>query len=80
MEELTLVERRSDEEIAQRIAELEERLRAARALDWSRGPPPFLLDDVTSALLVPDASWNRPPGRPGSSRGSGPRSAALPRG
>jgi len=63
--ELALLERRSDEEVARRIAELEERLRAARSADWTRGPPTMLFDDIQSALLVPDASWNRPPARPG---------------
>jgi Mg-chelatase subunit ChlD len=63
-EELDLVARRSDEEVAQRIAELEGRLKAARAIDWSHLPTD-LLGDVESALLLPDASWNRPPPRPG---------------
>ena len=77
--ELTLLERRSDEEVARRIAELEERLRAARSADWTRGPPTMLLDDIQSALLVPDASWNRPPPAPGYWPGSGPRSVdSLP--
>jgi len=63
-EELDLVARRSDEEVARRIAELEERLRSARTIDWSRLPSD-LLDEVTSALLLPTASWNQPPPRPG---------------
>ena len=56
--------RRSDAEVAARIAELEERLRAARSIDWSRLPPSGLLDDVRSALLLPSASWNQPPPPP----------------
>ncbi len=63
--ELDLLARRSDEEVAHRIAELEERLRHAHDLDWSKLPPADLWEDVRSALLVPDASWNRPPPRPG---------------
>jgi Mg-chelatase subunit ChlD len=63
-EEIDKVARRSDEEVAQRIAELEGRLKAARAIDWSKLPSD-LLGEVESALLLPDASWNRPPPRPG---------------
>lgn len=63
-QELRSTVRRSDAEVAARIAALEERLRAARSVDWSRLPSPDLLDDVRSALLVPDASWNRPPPPP----------------
>jgi len=59
------VRHRSDAEVARQIAELEERLRAARTIDWSRLPPIDLLDDVRSALLLPTASWNRPPSPPG---------------
>jgi Mg-chelatase subunit ChlD len=62
LEEVT---HRSDEEVARQIAELEERLRSARAIDWSRLPPSEFLDDVRSALLLPSASWNRPPPPPG---------------
>jgi Mg-chelatase subunit ChlD len=62
--ELDLVARKSDAEVARRIAELEQRLKAARAIDWSQLPTD-LLDDVRSALLLPTASWNRPPPRPG---------------
>jgi Mg-chelatase subunit ChlD len=59
------VRHRSDAEVARQIAELEERLRSARSIDWSRLPPVDLLDDVRSALLLPSASWNQPPARPG---------------
>ncbi len=56
--------RRSDAEVAARIAALEERLRAARAIDWSRLPSSDLLGDLQSALLLPTASWNQPPPPP----------------
>jgi Mg-chelatase subunit ChlD len=62
--ELDQVARRTDEEVARRIAELEERLRAARSIDWSKLPTD-LLGEVESALLLPDASWNRPPPKAG---------------
>jgi Mg-chelatase subunit ChlD len=42
---------------------LDERLRKARALDLSKIDP-SLLADLTSALLLPDASWMRPPKPP----------------
>jgi Mg-chelatase subunit ChlD len=51
--------------VAEQIAALEARLRAARSIDWSRLPPPELLDEVRSALLLPSASWNQPPPPPG---------------
>lgn len=50
--------------LKEELARLEERLRAARAADLRRLLDPGLLADVQSALLVPDASWNRPPPRP----------------
>lgn len=65
LDELAAVNRRSDEDVARQIAELEERLRAARAIDWSRLPSSDLLDDVRTALFLPTASWNRPPAPPG---------------
>ncbi|HTT46224.1 MAG TPA: hypothetical protein VMH38_09515 [Thermoplasmata archaeon] len=63
--ELATVQHRRDDEVARQIAELEERLRAARAIDWSHLPSGDLLDDVRNALLLPTASWNRPPKPPG---------------
>ncbi len=51
--------------MAREIAALEARLRASRNVDWSRLPGSEYLPDLESALLVPDASWNRPPPRPG---------------
>jgi Mg-chelatase subunit ChlD len=65
VEELTQVSHRSDEEVARQISELEARLKSARSIDWSKLPPPDLLDDLRSALLLPSASWNQPLQRPG---------------
>jgi Mg-chelatase subunit ChlD len=65
VEELTSVERRRDDDVAREIAELEARLRASRTVDWSRLPGTEFLPDLENALLVPDASWNRPPAPPG---------------
>jgi Mg-chelatase subunit ChlD len=63
--ELVEVSRKSDEAVDAQIAALEARLRSARSVDWSRLPPPELLDEVRSALLLPNASWNQPPPVPG---------------
>jgi Mg-chelatase subunit ChlD len=63
--ELDEVRVRSDTEVAARIAALEARLAEARHVDWSRLPSTEWLADVEAALLVPEASWNRPPPRPG---------------
>ena len=57
--------RKSDEAVARELAALEERLRAARSADWSKLPSGDLLDEVRSGLLLPTASWNRPPPPPG---------------
>ncbi|MCI4343660.1 MAG: hypothetical protein L3J92_06065 [Thermoplasmata archaeon] len=65
IQELEQVRVRSDAEVAARIAELEARLAAARTVDWSKLPSGDWLGDVEAALLLPDASWNRPPPRPG---------------
>ncbi|MGP8077134.1 MAG: hypothetical protein ACLQD8_01785 [Thermoplasmata archaeon] len=62
--ELSEFERRSDAEVARQIAELEARLAHARSVDWSRLPTD-LSGDFETALLAPDASWNRPPPPPG---------------
>jgi len=59
------VRRHTDAEVARQIAELEERLRSARSIDFSRLPSAELFDDVRAALLLPSASWNRPPAPPG---------------
>ncbi len=63
-DDLNRIARRSDEEVAQRIVELQNRLRAARTIDWTRLPSD-LMGEVTAALLLPTASWNRPPPRRG---------------
>ena len=63
-EEIERTVQRSDAEVAERIAALEQRLRDARSIDWSKLPND-LLDDISAALLVPSASWNRPPRKPG---------------
>jgi Mg-chelatase subunit ChlD len=63
-DELETVQKRSDAEVAERIAALEARLKEARSIDFSKLPAGDLLDDVRSALLLPDASWNRPPPPP----------------
>ncbi len=63
--ELDVLVRKRDEEVAQEIADLEARMRSARSVDWSRLPPSDLLGDVERALLLPSASWNRPPPPPG---------------
>jgi Mg-chelatase subunit ChlD len=63
-EEIERTSQRSDAEVAERIAALEQRLREARSIDWSKLPGD-LLDDISAALLVPTASWNRPPPKPG---------------
>ncbi len=64
-QEIDEYSRKSDEEVARQIAELEGRLARARAIDWSKGLPLDLTGDLESALLAPDASWNRPPPPPG---------------
>jgi Mg-chelatase subunit ChlD len=63
--ELDQLRVRSDTDVAAQIAALEARLAAARNADWSQLPSGDWLGDVESALLLPDASWNRPPPRPG---------------
>ncbi len=39
-------------------------MRRSRAVDWSKLPSADLWDDVRQALLVPEASWNRPSSGP----------------
>ncbi len=65
VEALDEVRLRSDAEVRERLAALEARLAESRRVDWSKLPPTDLLEDVSAALLLPDASWNRPPPRPG---------------
>jgi len=62
--ELSEFQRKSDEEVARQIAELEARLAKTRSIDWSRLPSD-LSAEFETALLAPDASWNRPLPRPG---------------
>ncbi len=63
--ELDEVRTRTDAEVAARIAALEARLADARRIDWSKLPSGEWLGEVEAALLLPDASWNRPPAPPG---------------
>lgn len=63
-EEIDEYVRKSDAEVAREIAELEARLAHSRAIDWSQLPTD-LTTELESALLAPDASWNRPPPKPG---------------
>ncbi|MCI4326614.1 MAG: hypothetical protein L3K16_03130 [Thermoplasmata archaeon] len=57
--ELETVRRRTEAELAAELANAEERRRRARGLDWSKIDD-GLVDDVRSALLLPDASWMQP--------------------
>ncbi len=61
LEELSIAERRSKEEIDRELAELEEKLRASRARGRAAFALPELAPEVTAALLIPTASWNQPP-------------------
>ncbi len=58
--ELDRTTQKSDEEVAAEIADLEARIRASRAIDWTKLPPSDLLEEVRAAILLPTASWNRP--------------------
>jgi Mg-chelatase subunit ChlD len=57
--ELETTRRRTEDELAAELASAEARRRRARGLDWSKIDT-GLLDDVRSALLLPDSSWMRP--------------------
>jgi len=59
VDELETVRRRTEAELAAELANAEERRRRARGLDWSKIDD-GLVDDVRSALLLPDASWMQP--------------------
>lgn len=61
LDQLSIVERRTQAELDQEMAELEEKLRLSRARGLGAFRLPELEAEVTAALLVPDASWNRPP-------------------
>jgi Mg-chelatase subunit ChlD len=54
--ELEIVRRQTEAELALELANAEERRRRAKGLDWSKIDDGFV-DDVRSALLLPDASW-----------------------
>ena len=62
--ELETVGRKSAAEVAREIAALEDRRRRARSLDLA-GLDAALLDQVRSALLLPEQPWMRPPAPPG---------------
>ncbi|MHB8351937.1 MAG: hypothetical protein ACYDFT_04495 [Thermoplasmata archaeon] len=64
-EELTAVRVRNEARLREEMEQLAARLKAAREIDLSRILDPALLADVSAALLLPDASWNRPSPRPG---------------
>ncbi len=57
--------RRSDAEVRAQIEALEARLRQTRAFDGLGLPSADLWPAVERALLIPDASWNRPASPPG---------------
>ncbi len=58
--ELEAVRVRNESALRDEIAALEARLKAARDIDLRRIVDPGLLGAVQEALLLPDASWNRP--------------------
>jgi multidrug efflux pump subunit AcrA (membrane-fusion protein) len=62
--ELELVGRKEQERLEAEIAALDQRLKSRRGIDLSKLGDGALLDEVRNALLLPDASWNRPEGRP----------------
>ncbi|MEM0129746.1 MAG: hypothetical protein QXG65_06270 [Thermoplasmata archaeon] len=64
-EALGAAEREGEEALARQIEALEAQLRRARAAPREALSIPELGPVVTRALLVPGASWNRPPPRPG---------------
>ncbi|MCI4344278.1 MAG: hypothetical protein L3J87_01455 [Thermoplasmata archaeon] len=64
-DELAAVGRDEQAAIAAEVAALEARLRAARELRTNRFADIGLLEEVQAALGASDASWNRPPPRPG---------------
>ncbi|HKV90233.1 MAG TPA: hypothetical protein VJQ43_03440, partial [Thermoplasmata archaeon] len=59
IDELESFRRRTEAELAAELASAEERRRRARGLDWSKIDDGFV-DDVRSALLLPDAPWMQP--------------------
>jgi Mg-chelatase subunit ChlD len=57
--ELETVRKQTEAELAVELANAEERRRRAKGLDWSKIDA-GLVDDVSSALLLPDAPWMQP--------------------
>lgn len=64
LDQLSIAERRTQEELDREMAELEEKLRTSRERGSRAFQLPELGPEVTAALLLPEASWNRPPPRP----------------
>jgi len=60
---LEAVSREEEDRLAKELAALEARRRSARSIDFSHLSDASWLPDVQAALLLPDASWNRPPRR-----------------
>ena len=58
---LTAVSREEDARLERALKELAERRRRAAAIDLTHLTDESWLPDVTSALLLPEASWNLPP-------------------
>jgi Mg-chelatase subunit ChlD len=59
--ELQTVSRAEQERLAQELRALDARRRGAAGLDLSHLSDDSWLGDVRSALLLPEATWNRPP-------------------
>ncbi|MGI0053384.1 MAG: hypothetical protein ACREC5_00275 [Thermoplasmata archaeon] len=62
-EELGAIRIRHDAELRSEMEALAARLKAAREVDLSRIADPGLFAEVREALLLPEATWNRPPRR-----------------
>ena len=60
---LQTVSREEREKLEAELAAAEARRKAAGSLDFSHLPDSTWLPEVRAALLLPDASWNRPPRR-----------------
>ena len=61
LQELRLVSQRGAEETEQRLHDLERQRAQARALSLDRLVDSSVWDEVRTALLLPEASWNAPP-------------------
>ena len=64
LDRLSVAERRSQEDVDREMAELEAKLRLSRERGAQAFQLPELAGEVAQALLLPDATWNRPPPRP----------------